>query len=832
MKGKLWSQDWFAGLVFSLVFLLCAYLLFPASSSSLETMAYDTGVRMRDNQPSVEVAVIAIDDASIDNLGRWPWPRTLHAEMIAKLQEGGARVIGNTIFYSEAQVDPGQLELENLRKMFDESGLAQRGASDPALDRLGRAMQSARIRLDADGQLAARYRQSGNVVQGFGLVPGYLRGRPDPLPESLRQHAIPTDAELDVLPAQRIFTTIEPLAETAVAQGHITTLLDVDGVQRSEALVVKYFDEVYPSFALAVAARYLNLDSQDISVSPGMLSMGGLDIRTSADLRMLNHYYSGDGKLPAFDVDSFFDVLVDNIPASKYRDKIVILGTSATGVGDRLATPLSGATPPAEIFAHTVASILSEDFYVRPGWAGIVTFLALLAAGAWISVGIPALGAGLAAAISAASVMLLIVTGIVLVSASALWVPLMTPALMIVLGHLVMTIKSLRVTEALRASSAMESAESNRMLGLAFQSQGQLDMAFEKFRKCPKDEQILEPLYTLAQDFERKRQFNKAISVYEHVSAIQANFRDVAARIERARKLNDTVMLGGAVGAGTLMMSGEDMEKPMLGRYEVQKELGKGAMGVVYLGKDPKIGRTVAIKTMALSQEFEADELTEVKERFFREAETAGRLAHPNIVTIYDAGEEHDLAYIAMEFIDGYDLVRHTKPDALLEPKEVMRLIADAAEALDYAHQHNVIHRDIKPANLMWLPGPRQVKITDFGIARLTDSSKTKTGMVLGTPSYMSPEQLAGSKVDGRTDLFSLGVTLYQMLTGRLPFSGDSMATLLFKIANEPHQPIAPMVPNLDPRIDKIINNALQKDREKRYKQGADMARHLRILLK
>ncbi|MGJ8668609.1 MAG: CHASE2 domain-containing serine/threonine-protein kinase [Oceanococcus sp.] len=824
------SRDWFAGGLFCLLFLIIVYLIFPATSGSWERQAYDAGIALNDRSPSADIAVIAIDDQSVENLGRWPWPRSLHADMIDKLQAAGARVIGNTIFYPEAQTDPGQLEIEVLLKQVEAD--RNNNPADSTLNKISADMQAALIRLDSDQRLADSYKSSGRVAQAFGFEPGYLRGRPDPSPISLQKSRIETSADIDVLPAQRLFPTIEVLAQHAAIQGHITTLLDIDGVQRSEALAVRYFDEFYPSLSLAIAAQYLNLTSADINIAPKQVEMGGLRIGTTADLRMLNHYYQGDGNLAAFDIDSFFDVLVDNIPAEKYRGKVVIIGATATGIGDRLATPISNATSPAEIIAHTVASILSEDFYTKPAWASIMTLLALVAAIVWVCFGIPLLGAGLAALISVVAVALLVTCNVVLLASSALWVPLTTPAVLLVAGHVFMTIKSLRVTEALRANSEMESAESNRMLGAAFQNQGQLDMAFEKFRRCPKDENVLDPLYTLAQDYERKRQFNKAISAYDYILDINPQYRDATARAERARKLNDTVMLGGAVGAGTLMMSGEDMEKPMLGRYEVQKEIGKGAMGVVYLGKDPKIGRTVAIKTMALSQEFEADELDEVKERFFREAETAGRLTHPNIVTIYDAGEEHDLAFIAMEFINGYDLTDHIKPGKLLDVKTVLSLIADAADALDYAHSQNVIHRDIKPANLMWLPEEKKVKITDFGIARLTDSSKTKTGMVLGTPSYMSPEQLAGTKVDGRSDLFSLGVTLYQMLSGKLPFRGDSMATLMFKIANEQHTPIGDSVDGLDPRIDKVISNALAKDRERRYKKGADFSRHLRILMK
>jgi serine/threonine-protein kinase len=251
-------------------------------------------------------------------------------------------------------------------------------------------------------------------------------------------------------------------------------------------------------------------------------------------------------------------------------------------------------------------------------------------------------------------------------------------------------------------------------------------------------------------------------------------------------------------------------------------------MGVVYMGKDPKIGRVVAIKTMALSQEFEGDELQEVKERFFREAETAGRLNHPNIVSIYDAGEEHDLAYIAMEFLKGKDLVPYTKADNLLPLPKVMSIIARVADALDYAHKQHVVHRDIKPANIMYDPETDTPKVTDFGIARITDSSKTKTGMVLGTPSYMSPEQLAGKKIEGGSDLFSLGVSLYQLACGKLPFEGDSMAQLMYRISTEPPTDIRGIRADIPPCLVAVIEKTLSKDNEGRFASGAEMAEALR----
>jgi len=219
-----------------------------------------------------------------------------------------------------------------------------------------------------------------------------------------------------------------------------------------------------------------------------------------------------------------------------------------------------------------------------------------------------------------------------------------------------------------------------------------------------------------------------------------------------------------------------------------------------------------------------------VKERFFREAQSAGRLNHPNIVAIYDAGEEQDLAYIAMEFLKGSDLAKYTTPETLLPLETVIDLVAKCADALDYAHKQSIVHRDIKPGNIMYDPESGVVKITDFGIARITDSSKTRTGTVLGTPNYMSPEQALGDKVDGRSDLFSLGVVLYQLSTGHLPFTADSMATLLYKIVNEQQPDPGELRRDLPSSLRKVIQNALGKQPDRRYQTGAKFAEHLRMV--
>jgi len=264
-----------------------------------------------------------------------------------------------------------------------------------------------------------------------------------------------------------------------------------------------------------------------------------------------------------------------------------------------------------------------------------------------------------------------------------------------------------------------------------------------------------------------------------------------------------------------------------LGRYRVLKELGRGAMGVVYLGKDPTIHRFVAIKTMRLDETDSPDTLQEVKARFFQEAESTGRLSHPNIVTIFDAGEEGDLGYIAMELLEGATLKDWSRKPKLLPFDKVIANVATVAEAMDYAHQQGVVHRDIKPANIM-VTKEQVIKIMDFGIAKMAMSTKTQTNIVMGTPTYMSPEQIAGKKVDGRSDIFSLAVVMFELLTGRPPFMADNVSALLFAIAQTPHPSLKALRPDLPPALKDVLDRALQKDPAQRYRRANEFATTLR----
>lgn len=822
-----WRADWFAG-----VAIVAATVVLHLSTDfigTLERRFYDFSSTSTSRQPSDRIAVIAIDDQSIANLGRWPWPRDIHAKLIDQLSAAKAKTVVYTAFFLEPQVDAGLVHIRKMKAL-----LASASVEGDTTEQMGLLIAEAENALDTDAKLASSVKNAGNVVIASVYSLGDQLGKPDSVLPAYASKSAIEDMHSFSISASRGQQPIAQIGEAAAGVGHLNQFPDVDGALRQEPLLVNYYGKAIPSIALLGALKSLNLEPSDIRLNPGeSVQIGKLRVKTDDEALMLPQFYRGrDGK-PAFAVDSFYDVLSGKIPASKYAGKVVIVGATAAGVGVQFPVPSNAALSPAEAIAHITSSILSEHFIVQPVWGYWATFAVLLMVVAYVVAVLPRLSAGMGASITLAAFISLLALEYGMLSVNATWLKLVLPATLLVLGHLALTTKRFLIAEASKVKADEESAETNRMMGLALQGQGQLDMAFDRFRRVPMADAVMGNLYSLALDFERKRQFNKAEAVYQHMAAYDKNYKDIQNKLSRAKNLSETVMLGGSGGhpGGTKLLDGGGVEKPMLGRYLVEKELGKGAMGVVYLGKDPKIGRVVAIKTMALSHEFSGADLTDARERFFREAETAGRLQHQNIVTIFDAGEEHDLAFIAMEFLKGRDLTDHTKAGHLLAIPVVVSIVARVAQALAYAHLQNVVHRDIKPANIMYEPESDVVKVTDFGIARITDSSKTKTGLVLGTPSFMSPEQLAGKKVDGRSDLYSLGVMLFQLLTGVLPFKGDSLAELMFKIANEEAVDVRTIRPDLSETLANVVALSLNKRPEIRYQTGEHFAQDLRSIL-
>ncbi len=830
--------------------LIVVALSFTAPMQSLDRMTYDWGIRLSDRDVSDKIVVVAIDENSIESLGRWPWSRDIHAALIDVLSESQAKVIAYTVFFLEPQLDKGVEIVDGLLTNIEESRLFDLTSkvSDESLKKkietglsgLIKTLFETRAGLDSDAALSASLKNAGNVVLPMLFKIGKPLGNLDqPLPPALQKQRLHTmvpppisDAEDDktALKAIEAYFPMELFSNSAAGIGHLTLKQDGDGVTRSDPLVVDYYGTHIPSVAAQSVTKFLNLRNEDIQLRVGeSLKLGGLNIKLDSISRMNTFFYRDDddsGQTP-FSVESFIDVVTGRIPPRKFKDKIVLVGAVAAGIGATQVTPVDSKMPPVITLAHTISSMLNEDFLVTPEWAKWVKIALFIMITLYLILWVPIAGPAVGAITSITLLITLIGFQLTMLETASFWVPLMSPVVLLVVGHILISTLGFLVSEKGKRDSDMDSAESNRMLALSFQGQGQLDIAFEKFMKCPLDERLMDLLYNLGLDFERKRQFSKAGAVYHYMIKFDSGYKDIDMRQKRSAAMDQSVILSPQQSSNTLILEDNAIEKPMLGRYEVIKELGKGAMGIVYLGQDPKISRTVAIKTMALAQEFDEEELGNVKVRFFREAETAGRLNHPNIVTIYDAGEELDLAYIAMEFLKGCELTEYTKSDRLLPIKHVLMLMADAADALAYADDNNVVHRDVKPANVIYNPETKKIKLTDFGIARITDASKTKTGTVLGTPSYMSPEQFSGEKADGRADLFSLGVMMFQLLTGKLPFEGDSMAGLMFAITSNSHPDPVAIRPELPECVSGILDIALSKKAEDRYQNGYEMAAEL-----
>ena len=581
--------------------------------------------------------------------------------------------------------------------------------------------------------------------------------------------------------------------------------------QLSSEHALIWYDEArsfsLPDLSLAVFSRYKKTEQLQWS-EKGQISLDTLNISTNLSGKVFNYFSALTGRHTEINVQSLQAAAKKS--NATFTNKIVLIGQDI----NRL-----------QILSDSLSSLQTNAIYCTPAMSWWLLPLLLVLVAVYLLWLLPLLsrqgglflGAFLFLAIISVQPVLLILKGI--------WWPTINILLLMMIGQLAVYVYL--SGQAILNDLLKTQHNSWFQLGHYQYEKGDYETAITSLLKCHADDSVLSDLYEIGLYFERKRQYDRALQVYSDINIRRKNYKDIQKRLESVSGVTamPVTILSPGQGQKTLVMP--QMETPEFGRYKIEKEIGRGAMGVVYLGKDPKINRQVAIKTLDYTQ-FSSKELKEVKSRFFREAEAAGRLGHNNIVTVYDVGEEEDFAFIAMDYVTGVPLSNYTQTDNLLPVQEVYRIIQVVAEALDYAHKQNIVHRDIKPGNIMYNPEDKQIKITDFGIARITDSVKTKTGSFLGSPYYMAPEQMTGAHVDGRADIYALGVSFYQLLAGRLPFDADSLGNLAYKIANEKHKPIREVRADLPASATRIINKALQKEPEKRYANGAEMVSALK----
>jgi len=580
--------------------------------------------------------------------------------------------------------------------------------------------------------------------------------------------------------------------------------------QAADEQPLVWYDEArafsLPDLSMAVYSRFTGSDKLHWSEA-GQIQLGASHIPVNLSGKVFNYFSSLTGRHTTIDAQSLQHAAAK--PKAFYKDRMVLIGQDL----ERL-----------QILADSLRSLQAKATYYTPSDSWWLMPLLLAVVVIYLLWLLPLLSKSSGLFLGAFLVMGIVSVQPVLLILKGIWWPTINILLLMLVGHWVVYIYT--SGKSILDGLMKQQCDAWLQLGHYQYEKGDYETAVTSLLKCGAEQNALADLYEIGLNFERKRQYDRALQVYTEISARQKNYRDIDKRIKSIIGFTWTQVKGVSPTQLQKTLVRSQMELPEFGRYKIERELGRGAMGVVYLGVDPKINRQVAIKTLDYSQ-FSKKELTTVKNRFFREAQAAGRLSHSNIVTVYDMGEEEDFAFIAMDYVSGVPLSDYTVQGALLPVREVYRIIQIIAEALDYAHRQNIVHRDIKPGNVMYDPQDKQVKITDFGIARITDAVKTKTGSFLGSPSYMAPEQMTGAHVDGRADIYSLGVSFYQLLTGSLPYKADSLANLAYKITNEKFRPVREVRADLPASATRIINKALQKKPEKRYASGAEMVRAL-----
>jgi serine/threonine-protein kinase len=818
----------YIGTLVTAAFIYLSFMNFPFFES-LEKVIYEIEMRLDTprNPGESKVAIVNIDDKSISKLGQWPWPRHIIAEMITILKNNGAKLIGLDMVLTQKEQNPG---IKEIKKLYGKILKREKVSKLEEKDKWILAeLKKIEKRLDDDRILSQAVKDSGNiilpVVGEFGRYETELVIPPESFlgNSTIEKDKITVDQHASV---NQLITPFDELSKSSRGLGHIN--LSPNRIMMGQVHIpfINFRGLIIPSMPLRLALDYLNKHPEQVIVKGSGIKLKEEIIPTTRG-EMFIKFKGGKRSFPYY---SFVDILnVKKVPAV-FDGKIVLIGFTAKG-GVAVDTPVDPHMPRVEFMANVIEDLLKGRFLKRSSVMMYVEAVILLLLGLGASFFQPRLSYLNRTAVTAGLIFLIFLTSATFFIAFDTWFKSIYIILSLVMIYGIIMGKDLLFIG--KTGFSKDAIETNRMLGISLQGQGLLDLAFEKFRKCPLDDEMRDIVYNLGLDYERKRMINKAVSIYEYINTKGGGFRDLNERIPKLKKVISSLPLGGYQGRKEeKIIVSDDMEvKPTIGRYEILMELGKGAMGTVYKARDPKINRLLAIKTIRFSDEFEENQLAEIKDRFFSEAELAGKLSHPGVVAIFDVGEDYDLTYMAMEFLDGEDLEKYCKKGSLLPIRKLLDVVAETAAALEYAHSNGVIHRDIKPANIMLLKNGR-IKVTDFGIAKSMSSSKTRSGIILGTPNYMSPEQIMGRQIDARSDIFSLGVVFYQLLTGELPFKGENLNNLFYHITQAGHPSPRKINPRVIKPCEQIIDKALAKNPDNRFQRARDLVRYLEMLVK
>ncbi len=781
----------FSGLILYVLITILVLSLYAGKYGFLER----TATRMQDGMfkfrgkmeatPS-EIVVVGIDDQSVDNIARWPWNRDLLAQLVFLVSRGSPRAIGLDVFLPE-QVDE---------------------------DTSGRT-----------GILADEIYATGNVILPIYFSLSDVGMAPESAPAWITRSAIAGGKDSGKssswpVSARQVYYPSPALAEAAYGFGHINIQYDNDQLVRREQLLIDYDGQLYPSFGLQVAGAYLDVKPDQISLSEDNgLALGKTLIPTDKGGQMLVDYR---GPNTSFERVSALKLFNGEVNPRTFKNKIVLVGLTSTESKTWIKIPAFGEINEVERIATVAENIIQRDFLTH--LSAIWALLTLVAIGVFCALVLP--NVSLTYRIVILLVFLFVVFNFSYILFSSFGIltkpiyPLLELVLFLLASPAIKPKRSARETPEMIPSEAEDRESHPEPTVVSDDSEQQVEVKNQTSTPVV----IEEPAEQAGSDSD------------SHVR--QPNFEETGGRrqtpsptgqsessAEQTMKLPETPKLDTSTPTNATPLSlGEGSSVSQFGRYKIIEVLGKGGMGTVYKGLDPVLDRPVALKTLRLDFAFSPSEMSELKQRLMQEAKAAGKLSHPNIVTIYDVGEEAGLHYIAMEYLSGYTLEDFIQKRGVLNYRIVAKIIMQTCEALSYAHQHGIVHRDIKPANIMLLED-FHVKVMDFGIARLESTSLTKSNVAMGTPHYISPEQLEGKPADKRSDIFSLGVVIYELLTGQKPFQGENISSLMYRIVNQ--EPVPPSsVDDKSPVIfDRVVSRAMAKNPEDRYQDAEEITR-------
>ncbi len=783
-----------------------------APIQSVQTAIHDQLARMTSGDAaSGQVLTILIDKKATEAHGAWPWNQDLIADLVAATAAGEPKAVAIDLNLAE--------------------NTAQDSAGYTAI-------------------LAGQLQWVTEAVLPFDIQPNRFRSSKTSNPEVLFHNTLTVDnpsgdlSENAGIAANKVFLPANRLLANKPKLGFEFETPDDDRVLRHHQLFAHYEGYYYPSFALATATMALGVKSDQVKVTDGIsVAIGPARI---IPINSRGEMYLNPASIEALPTLSAADVLDEKFDRSKFKGKAIIIAREDRNENESFTLNVKEDVPSYQITAAIVDNILGDNLYkfqsAGAGFNMLVLFLigglcAFLLPRNPISNRMMILGGILFAVLAANYVMFAMMNTLPDTSFILLQILLFAGASFVLESSLIGN----ELPVAKKAAAVAAKKKAAKLNAKAEASVAEHTPVREIPASQTQSNIPTSHVSVAGKPYPSGGNAQASAPVAESTSATNKDDVTIAAKRgqtdgvldSQAIDLDDSPVLHNDSGfskkAGDSgkqwVNASADIKN--LGRYQVMSVLGKGAMGLVYKGLDPAINRLVALKTIRLDFVTDPEEMEELKERLFREAQAAGKLSHPNIVTIYDVGSEGNLQYIAMEYLQGQTLEQLMKRKTKFNYKIVAQIISQMCQALEYAHERGIVHRDIKPANIMILPD-YSVKIMDYGIARIDSHSMTKTGIAMGTPNYISPEQLKGQATDRRADLFSLGVVMYEMLLQRRPFKGESITSLIYSILN--HDPMKPseVNPEIPLLFDHVIMRALKKDPSQRYQKATEITTDLK----